>query len=354
MFHMSLIVVPLNCSAAVFNIDPARNSISLSGTVLGFAIQEQRAGSLTTKFEGTINADVTDASVLFTGSSIITTQNSGSWEPKAKGDAGSDPANFGGKASAGFLGSAVAAVRNAQFDVTSSPLTLTSGRFNSGSLLFRFLPNSTAALDYSLSGLLPQKGALALAGLATNRVTAQATLATSGDLQTLTIPVTADFYFKVLSANDTALTLTGQIVATRKISTGGGAFESWLAAGFPGVVDPNAIGPGADADKDGIPNLVEFAFGLNPANRDPAFAPLKASLASATPGTRVLEFIRPKGRTGVSYQLLFSDDLKTWTALNATPEITDLGSGQEKVTVHDSASGASNRSRFALLAVSKP
>lgn len=165
--------------------------------------------------------------------------------------------------------------------------------------------------------------------------------------------VTADFYFKVLSASDTTLTLTGQIVATRTISTGGGTFESWLAAGFPGAVDPNVVGPGADADKDGIPNLVEFAFGLNPANRDSAFAPLKASLASATPGIRVLEFIRPKGLTGVSYQLLVSDDLRTWTVLSATPEITDLGGGQEKVVVRDTASLASNRGRFVLLAVSK-
>jgi len=353
LFHTSFVLSALSCSAAVFNIDPSRSSISLSGKVLGYAIQEQRSGSLTTKFEGTINADVTEVSVAFTGSSIISGQNSGTWEPKAKGEPGSDLANFGAKASAGFLGSALAAVRNSQLDLTSPALTIANGQFNSGSLLFAFLPNSTAALDYSLSGLLPQKGSLALAGLATNRVTAQATLTTSGDTQTLTIPLTADFYFKLLSANDTTLTLTGQIVATRSLGASGSSFDSWVASKFPGVVDPNIIGPGADSDQDGIPNFVEFAFGLNPKTLDPAFAPLKATPGPISSGQAVLEFSRPKGLASVNYQLLVSEDLATWTALTVAPEITDLGGGQEKVVVRDNLPLGAKHGRFVLLAVSK-
>jgi hypothetical protein len=211
----------IRVSAAVFNLDPSRSSISLSGSALGFPLQEQNAGSLTTTFSGAINVTVTDTNIAFPGSSIITAQNNGNWQPKAKGEPGSDPANFGGKASGGFLGSVVAAVRNAQFDATSSVLPMTATHFDSRSLLFQFLPNSAGALDYSVSGLLPVKGAIALAGLATNRVTAQATLATSGNIQTLTIPLTADFFFKLVSANDTTLTITGQIVATRLLGVPG-------------------------------------------------------------------------------------------------------------------------------------
>ncbi len=351
-----ILALPILCSvgaaAAVFTIDSARSSINLSSKVLGFACQEQRAGSLSTKFEGTIHANATDVSIVFSGSSLVSAQNSGSWEPKANGDSGSDAANYGGKASAGLLGSALAAVRNIQLDVTSPPLTLTGGRFDSGSLLYQFLLNSKGALDYSVAGFVPMKGSIPLAGLATNRVTTQATLTTSGNIQTLTIPVTADFFFKLVSANDTTLTLTGQIVATRTVETGGSPFGSWVASSFPGVADPNVVGPGADPDQDGIPNLVEFAFGLNPANRDPAFAPLKASLSSAIPVQRVMEFIRPKGLTGVNYQLVGSDDLKAWTPLSTNPEIIDLGGGREKVVVRDMPPVAADRRRFVLLNVS--
>ena len=126
------------------------------------------------------------------------------------------------------------------------------------------------------------------------------------------------------------------------------AFDSWVASNFPGVVDSNVVGVGADPDRDAIPNFVEFAFGLNPANRDSAFTPLKAKLA---PGSRVLEFTRRKGLAGVTYQLLVSDDLKTWSAFNATPEITDVGGGQEKVVVRDTTALGANRNRFVLLTI---
>lgn len=35
--HTSLVLISLSCSAAVFNIDSSRSSMSLSGTVLGYA-----------------------------------------------------------------------------------------------------------------------------------------------------------------------------------------------------------------------------------------------------------------------------------------------------------------------------
>jgi len=341
-----------NLMAAVFTIDPAQSTITLKGNVLGYAFQEQGAGSLTTQFEGTLNADVTDVSIAFTGSSALAARNSGDWPPKAGGEDGSAPANYGGKASALFA-SALAAVRNAQFNVTSPPLAIAGGSFDSGSLAFQFLTNSQGALDYKVSGPVSLKGGLPLAGIATNKVTTQATLATSGNTQTLTIPVDTDFFFKLLSANDTQLTLSGQLVATRTLGGTGNTFEDWIASKFPGVTDLNTVGPGADPDQDGVPNLVEFAFGLNPIVSDPAPAPLQASLDPADPSKRVLEFIRPKGLGGVRYVLQVSDDLKGWAALTATLQVIDLGNGSEKVVISDTAPMGSTPLRFILLTVGK-
>ncbi len=336
--------------AAVFTVDPAQSSITLSGNVIGYAFQEQGAGSLTAQFEGTLNAEVTDVSIAFTGTSVLIARNSGDWQPMANGDDGNAPANYGAKASAGFA-SAIAAVRNAQFDAISPPLPITGGTFNSGSLAFQFLTNSQGSLDYKVSGLVSLKGGLPLEGLATNKVTTQATIATSGSTQTLTIPVDTDFFFKLLSANDTKLTLSGQLVATRTLGGAGPTFEDWVASKFPGVTDPNIVGPGADPDGDGAPNLVEFAFGRDPSVKESALAPLKASLDPADPTKRVLEFIRPKGLGGVSYILQVSDTLGGWANLTATQKITDLGNGQERVVITDTAPLDTATSRFILLSV---
>jgi hypothetical protein len=336
--------------AAAFTIDPVQSSISLSGNVIGYSLQEQAAGSLSTHFEGTVNADVTDVSIAFTGSSLLSTRNSGDWQPKANGADGSEPANYGGKASAGFA-SALAAVRNAQFDVTSPPLAINGGTFDSGSLVFQFLTNSQGALDYKISGLLSQKGRQALAGIATNKLTTQATLTTSGTTQTLTIPVNTDYFFKLVSANDTKLTLSGQLVATRTLSAAGNTFGDWITSRFPGITDPNIIGPGADSDHDGVPNLVEFAFGTDPSTPDTTLAPLKISPDPADPGKRLFEFIRPKGLSGITYLLRVTDTLTSWETLTATPQIIDLGNGQEKVVVSDTPPPGPNHSRFLLLSV---
>lgn len=337
--------------AAVFTLDPTRSSVTLSGNVMGNTFQEQKAGSLTAQFEGTLNADVTDTSIVFTGSSVLAARNSGEYEPLAGGAAGRAPANYGAKAST-LLASAVAAVRNTQFDVTSPAIAVSGGAFNSGSLTFQFLTSGQGSLDYKVSGFISMQGGLPLEGIATNRVTTGATISTSGGTQTLTIPVDTDFLFTLLSANDTTLTLSGQLVAVRSVGTAGTTFDNWVAANFPGVTDPNTVGPNADPEQDGVVNFVEFAFGLNPNATDPAPRPLQGSLNPVDPSQRILEFTRPKGLSGVAYVLQASGDLLGWTPLTVTPQVTDLGNGSEKLTYSDSTPMGASASRFLRLTVS--
>lgn len=44
------------------------------------------------------------------------------------------------------------------------------------------------------------------------------------------------------------------------------AWEQWQASQWPGVTDPAVIGPGADPDLDGFPNLIEFFCSTDPRN----------------------------------------------------------------------------------------
>ena len=200
--------------AQVFTLDTNRSSVTISGTVLGGVITNQGPGSLTTTIAGTINASVTGSTITFTGQSQILAQTNGSWQPAPDGSAGSAPADYGGQATLSFA-SGDAALRNVQLDVTSPAITLNGGQFDSTMLVFAFPSNAVSSLAYNVVGLISKHGTLALTGYATNKVTAESSLSTVGGQQTLTIPVDATFYLKLLSANDTVIRLQGQLVAVQ-------------------------------------------------------------------------------------------------------------------------------------------
>ena len=98
--------------------------------------------------------------------------------------------------------------------MTSPVLPVTGTNFNGTSLVFSFASGS-ATFDYYSS---VKAGSLALTGYATNTIAVGSSVSTNGSKQTLVIPIDAQFVFKLLSANDTTIHLTGQIVATNAIT----------------------------------------------------------------------------------------------------------------------------------------
>jgi hypothetical protein len=207
-----------SAASVVYTIDSTRSSVTMSGTVLGSTVKEQAAGSLTTRYSGSIGFELSATNLQFLGGSQIRALTNGNWEPKANGDSGSAPANYGAAASVSmgfFTISAKAALRNIQLDTFSPPLPLVNGSFDSSGLLFMFPTNATSVLDYNASVLAT--GSKVLAGYSTNQVTTTATLATTGGVETLTIPINASQTFEMLSPNDSTIVLKGQLVATRSI-----------------------------------------------------------------------------------------------------------------------------------------
>ncbi len=199
-------------SAQVFTLDTNQSSVTISGTVLGGTISPQAAGSLTAKMSGQLQATVAGNTIRFSGHSQILAQTNGSWQPMADGTAGSAPADFGGQANLGFA-AGVAALRDVQLDVISPAISLSGGQFESTNLTFLFPSNSTSSIAYNVSGLVNNHGAVVLVGYGTNKVTALSSLSNSGSQQVLTIPVDATFYLSLVSADDTAIRLQGQLVA---------------------------------------------------------------------------------------------------------------------------------------------
>ena len=58
-------------SRLALTIDSGQSSLSVSGTVGGVSLTEQSTGSLTTSLSGTINAELHDGSIQFTGGSSL-------------------------------------------------------------------------------------------------------------------------------------------------------------------------------------------------------------------------------------------------------------------------------------------
>src|SRR4029453_1244994 len=79
-----------HAALVTFTIDPAQSSISLAGTVVGATIKEQGSGSLTTRFSGSVTAELTDSTITFTDAGLVMADNNGEWEPKTNGAAGKE------------------------------------------------------------------------------------------------------------------------------------------------------------------------------------------------------------------------------------------------------------------------
>ena len=201
-------------SPAVFTLDNAQSTITISGNAAGNNFQEQGPGSLTTKYGGKINADLSDSNIRFTGSSAIDAQTNGMWSPKPGGAAGTAPADYGAQATT-VIGSIKAALREIVMDVTSGPLAIANGTFDSSGLRFEFPTNSAASFDFNAG--FAGSGSRPLSGLSTNKVVNGATLTTAGDVQRLLIQIDTEFKFRTLAPDDSVLHLNGQLVGTRII-----------------------------------------------------------------------------------------------------------------------------------------
>lgn len=212
----SVILSPLATRAELrqFTIDPAQSSLTISGTFSGFDITPQAPGSLTTRYAGTIEAEVTSSNILFWGGSVIEAQTNGIWEPGQGGVAGSAPGDYGGEVVNLFV-NGKAALRNVVFDVASDDLPVNDDKFDSLGLRFSFVLASGSVIDYTYTSLLGGggSGSPALTGILTNSASTNATLALQGDEAALFVPVDISGSLTVASPNDVLYRFRGQIVA---------------------------------------------------------------------------------------------------------------------------------------------
>ncbi|MHA3769972.1 TIGR02597 family protein [Verrucomicrobiota bacterium sgz303538] len=143
---------------------------------------------------------------------------------------------------------------------------------------------------------------------------APATQATSADT---TAPATSDAKSATATAPSTAAATS---TTTAPSATASAAYTAWSAQ-IPSEKDRAAT---ADADGDGLSNLLEYALGRSAATAEDA-APLKLT----RDGNKLtVSYSRPVDRTDVRYELQVSHDLNSWVTVPDTQRTTASGSGE--------------------------
>ncbi|TVR48467.1 MAG: hypothetical protein EA425_14565 [Puniceicoccaceae bacterium] len=89
-----------------------------------------------------------------------------------------------------------------------------------------------------------------------------------------------------------------------------GGFAAWIGQFFADPSVPQAA-PGADPNRNGVPNLLEYALGGHPLEPGNSSAPALSHDASGGP---VFTYFRPAGRDEIFYHVEGSLDLETWQA----------------------------------------
>ena len=204
-------------ASRIFTLDPTRSSLTITGYVTSTSVtlSAQVSGSNTASYFGSVNSSVDATGITFGGGSSITANNF-----SGTGLVPDSTANYGLVAKEfGIITAAQATVVNLKFDATSAVLPIASnGTFTVNSAVTATA--TTGAFDYIQTLPTSGSGTDNVAGdTASDQSTSSGSLSLSGQTQTLTIPVKATIVFTVSTSNDSAVTFTGQFVATSTIPT---------------------------------------------------------------------------------------------------------------------------------------
>lgn len=221
------------CSGAAaamvtYTIDPSQSELTASGSALNGAVVllPQAPGSLTTSYNGTINADLSAATFQFLGGALDA-DVSGNHIPGPGGVGGPAPGDYGGYFDAGIMGRVDGAVRDLTVEITSGLLTRTGPALVGGTSI----APTNGVIDYVGSGA--QAGLFGSQPIPTlavaNMAGSDPALTNDGLTETLMVPVEASVVVPLggpgamlgtmtsLPALDATITLTGTIVATRLV-----------------------------------------------------------------------------------------------------------------------------------------
>jgi hypothetical protein len=189
--------------------------LQFGGTIAGFPTGPQNAGSDTTRYSGSLMADVTATTIQFLdGGAMDAQQQALAQQPSANGSSfNAAAADYGFSFDQPPFDTGRAAIRNLILDMTSGVLTRSGTSIPSG----QNLVVDSGVIDYRIEGLNNANGRETQAGEIALNEAGPGTLTVVGNIERLTIPISARYFFTTIEISDARLTATGQIVATRVI-----------------------------------------------------------------------------------------------------------------------------------------
>jgi hypothetical protein len=214
-----------------YTIDPNLSSLTISGNLTVNFASQQTAGSLTTKFTGTIKANRTATTIQFPGGSVLDAAlQSVNQQPRADATPGSAPADYGRTAPGPFSTTALEALRGLILDVeddtSGAGITLSGSNFASNSLVLVVSQGNSDVIFGNGSAEVD------LSGKATsNSSNNGASSVSGGSNETLTLKFSSGaISYGVSHSGDSSISFTGTIVATAVPEPVSAVMVSGLAA----------------------------------------------------------------------------------------------------------------------------
>ena len=117
--------------------------------------------------------------------------------------------------------------------------------------------------------------------------------------------------------------------------------------------DPGVSGDSADPDGDGIPNLMEYALGLEAKTCSVAGLPVAGKQTAGGKTYLTLTFAKIRALADITYTVQVSGDLQTWNSGPSYAERMDDGSTDQAV-YRDLTAIQDHPRRFFRLLVTRP
>ena len=133
-------------------------------------------------------------------------------------------------------------------------------------------------------------------------------------------------------------------IARAKLNPGQGAqttFAHWQRAYFTPVQlnDPAVSAPEADPAADGTPNLLKYAYNLDPLQPSAARQPV----ASKETGTLAITYTKMLGAADLAYTIEQSSDLTQWTPVAPTNEVVADDGIQQRIIARVPTAGSPDK-----------
>lgn len=153
------------------------------------------------------------------------------------------------------------------------------------------------------------------------------------------LPFASTYYYRVTATSVAALDSASSAAIAAATLPNPDPYAAWAGTALAAAAEADRL-PAADPDRDGLANLLEYALATDPLLATPG------QPATSLSGDSKLQLTFHRARAELTYEVLASGDLTTWSVLATNP-----GTAGQQVTVTDTVALTAGVRRFLRLRV---